>query len=124
APEAGPGPPPGPAARRGTVLAVVLATFAGLVVGVLHYRWGFDEMAALFFVMGVVAGLCGGLGVAGTAAAFVEGFKAMAYAALLIRFARAIYVALHEGPTVATIVLWPVAPVAALPVAVSLSAMT
>src|SRR2546422_7183174 len=54
-----PGPPPGPAARRGTVLAVVLATFAGLVVGVLHYRWGFDEMAALFFVMGVVAGLCG-----------------------------------------------------------------
>ena len=119
APEAGHGPPPGPAARRGTVLAVVLATFAGLVVGVLHYRWGFDEMAALFFVMGVVAGLCGGLGVAGTAAAFVEGFKAMAYAALLIGFARAIYVALDEGRIVDTIVRGLFTPVAGLPVALS-----
>ncbi len=76
-------------------------------------------MAALFFVMGVVAGLCGGLGVAGTAAAFVEGFKAMAYAALLIGFARAIYVALDEGRIVDTIVRGLFTPVAGLPVALS-----
>src|SRR6266699_3947084 len=45
--------------RRGTVLALVLATFGALVVGVLRYGWGFNEMAALFFAMGVVAGLAG-----------------------------------------------------------------
>src|SRR2546422_7088206 len=37
--------------RRGTVLALVLATFGALVVGVLRYGWGFNEMAALFFAM-------------------------------------------------------------------------
>src|SRR5437763_3302249 len=109
------GPPP----SRGTVLVVVLAAFAGLVVGVLRYRWGFDEMAALFFVMGVVAGLCGGLGVGGTAAAFVDGFRAMAYAALLIGFARAIYVALDQGRIVDTIVRGLITPVAGMPLALS-----
>ena len=119
APEAGSGPPRGPPPSHGTVLVVVLAPFAGLVVGVLQYRWGFDEMAALFFVMGVVAGLCGGLGVGGTAAAFVDGFRAMAYAALLIGFARAIYVALDQGRIVDTIVRGLFTPVAGLPLALS-----
>ena len=63
-------------------LAVVLATFVLLVVGVLRLGWGFDQMAALFFAMGVVAGLVGGLRVAGTAEGFVAGFQSMAYAAL------------------------------------------
>src|SRR5256885_12267562 len=40
----------------------------------------------------------------GTAAAFVAGFRAMAYAALLIGFARAIFVTLEEGRIVDTIV--------------------
>src|SRR6266571_5358402 len=40
--------------RRGAVLLLVLATFAALVVGVLHHGWGFNEMAALFLAMGVV----------------------------------------------------------------------
>src|SRR3989449_6045283 len=57
--------------RRGTVLALVLATFGAFVVGVLRYGWGFNEMAALFFAIGVVAGVAGRLGVGGTPAAFV-----------------------------------------------------
>src|SRR5437879_887115 len=118
---AGPAEPP---ARRGAVLGVVLATFAGLVVGVLRYGWGFDQMAALFFAMGVVAGLVGGLRVGGTAAAFVDGFASMAYAALLIGFARAIYVALDEGHIVDTIVRGLFAPLAGLPLALSALGMT
>src|SRR5207249_861379 len=50
-------PPPESSARRGAVLVVVLATFVGLVVGVLRHGWGFDQMAALFFAMGIVAGV-------------------------------------------------------------------
>jgi len=46
--------------RRGAVLTLVLVAFAALVVGVLRLDWGFNEMAALFFAMGVVAGLVGG----------------------------------------------------------------
>ena len=105
--------------RRIAVLALVLATFVALVVGVLSLRWGFNEMAALFFVMGVVAGLAGGLGVGGTAEAFVEGFRSMAYAALLIGFARAIYVALDDGRIVDTIVHGLFTPLVHLPIALA-----
>ena len=101
--------------RRGAVLLLVLRSFAALVTGVLRSGWGFDEMAALFFLMGVVAGLVGGLGVGGTADAFVAGFRSMAYAALLIGFARAIFVTLEQGRIVDTIVHGLFAPVAALP---------
>src|SRR5207253_726319 len=85
------------AMSRGAVLILVLVAFAALVVGVLRFGWGFNEMAALFFAMGVVAGLVGGLGVGGTADALVAGFRSMAYAALLIGFARAIFDTLEEG---------------------------
>ena len=104
-------------ARRAAVLVLVLVTFAVLVVGVLRAGWGFNEMAALFFVMGVVAGLVGGLGVGGTAEAFVTGFRSMAYAALLIGFARAIFVTLDEGRIVDTIVHGLFTPLANLPLA-------
>ena len=104
-------------ARRATVLVLVLVTFGALVVGVLRAGWGFNEMAALFFVMGVVAGLAGGLGVGGTAEAFVTGFRSMAYAALLIGFARAIFVTLDEGRIVDTIVHGLFTPLANLPLA-------
>ena len=76
-------------------------------------------MSALFFAMGVVAGLVGGLGVAGTAEAFADGFRAMAYAGLLIGFARAIYVVLDEGRIVDTIVHGLFTPIAGLPLALS-----
>ena len=109
--------------RRGVVLALVLVTFAALVIGVLRAGWGFNEMAALFFALGIVAGLAGGLGVAGTADAFVAGFRSMAYAALLIGFARAIFVTLAEGRIVDTIVQGLFTPVAQFPLALSAVAM-
>jgi len=105
--------------RQITVLLLVLATFAVLVWGVLRHHWGFDEMSALFFAMGVVAGFVGGLGVAGTAQAFVDGVRAMAYAGLLIGFARAIYVVLDEGRIVDAIVHGLFTPIAGLPLALS-----
>jgi uncharacterized ion transporter superfamily protein YfcC len=105
--------------RRGAVLTLVLVAFAALVVGVLRLDWGFNEMAALFFAMGVVAGLVGGLGVGGTANALVTGFRSMAYAALLIGFARAIFVTLEDGRIVDTIVHGLFTPVAQLPLALA-----
>jgi uncharacterized ion transporter superfamily protein YfcC len=102
-------------ARQGIVLALVLLTFAVFVYGVLRLGWDFNQMAALFFLMGVVAGLVGGLGVGGTAQAFVDGFGGMAFAALLIGFARSIYVVLDQGAIVDTIVHALLAPISHLP---------
>ncbi|MFQ5537628.1 MAG: YfcC family protein [Gemmatimonadota bacterium] len=98
-----------------SVLGLVAATFAILVWGLLSLGWDFDHLSALFFVMGVVVGAAAGLGITGTAEAYVKGFRSMAYAALLIGFARAIFVVLEEGRIVDTIVYGMFTPLDNLP---------
>ena len=105
--------------RDATVLLLVIIAFAIFIVGVMKYGWDFDQMSALFFVMGVAAGLIGGLGVAGTADGFVEGFQSMAYAAMLIGFARAIFVVASQGKIIDTIVNGLFAPISHFPVGVA-----
>jgi uncharacterized ion transporter superfamily protein YfcC len=109
--------------RDAVVLLMVLATFATYVFGILKLDWGFNEMSGLFFAMGCVAGLVGGLGIGGTVEGYIRGFREMAFAGILIGFARAIYVVLQDGKIVDTIVSGLVAPVAALPVTLSALAM-
>ncbi len=99
------------------VLAIVIAAFAVFVFGVIRLGWDFDQMAAVFFGMGIAAGLTGGLGAEGTAGGFIKGFASMAYAAMLIGFARGIYVALDQGRIIDTIVRALVVPLEHLPVA-------
>ena len=105
--------------RHGIILSLVLLTFVMFVVGVMKFGWGFDQLSAIFFIMGVLAGLIGGLRFNGTAEAFVEGFRSMAYAALLIGFARAIHLVLEQGHVVDTIVHGMFVPIADLPPALS-----
>jgi uncharacterized ion transporter superfamily protein YfcC len=97
------------------ILLSILAAFAIYIYGAQRLGWEFDQLAALFFVVGVLAGLLGRLGLAGTADAFVDGFRAMAFAALLIGFARAIYVVMNEGQIVDTVVHGLFTPIAELP---------
>ena len=105
--------------QTAVILALVGIAFAAFIAGVLGWDWGFDQMAAVFFVMGVAAGLIGKLGISGTAEAFVEGFQSMAYAALLIGFARAIFVVMEDGHVVDTLVSAMFQPLVHLPVAAS-----
>ncbi len=109
--------------RHALVLLSVVLAFVAFVVGVLRYHWDFDQLAAVFFVMAVAAGLLGGLRLSGTVDAFVDGLRSMAFAALLIGFARGIYVVLEEGRVVDTIVHGLFAPVAELPVTLAALAM-
>lgn len=106
-------------ARDGLILTLVGATFVVLVWGLMVRGWGFNDMSALFFLMGCAAGALAGLGVSGTADAYVKGFREMAYAALLIGFARAIFVVLEDGRIVDTIVHAMFSPLEGLPVLAS-----
>jgi len=106
------------------ILAVVVATFAFLVVGVFRWDWDFEQMTALFFASGILCGIIGGLGTSGTIKSFISGFKDMAYAALLIGFARAIYVVLEDGVIIDSLVNGLFSPLSQLPVAVSLTGIT
>lgn len=98
--------------RHAVVLLAVLVSFGVYVYGTLRHDWGFNEMSALFFLMGVAAGLVGGLRVTRTAEAFIEGFRSMAFAAVLIGVARAIFVVLDRGKVVDTIIHAMVTPLA------------
>jgi len=109
--------------RHVGVVLIVLLAFAVFVYGVLRLGWDFNQMSAVFFAMGIAAGLIGGLGLGGTAEAFVEGFKSMAYAGLLIGFARAIYVVLDQGSIIDTLVHGMFAPIAGLPTLLSAAGM-
>ena len=109
--------------RTAVILLMVGLAFTIFIGGVLAWHWEFEQMAAVFFVMGVAAGLVGRLGVNGTAEAFVKGFQSMAYAAILIGFARAIFVVMEDGHVVDTLVSALFKPLAHLPVAASAAGM-
>jgi uncharacterized ion transporter superfamily protein YfcC len=102
-----------------TILTSIVLALAVYVYGAQHLGWEFDQLSAMFFAVGLLAGLLGRLGANGTAEAFVEGFRSMAYASLLIGFARAIYVVLSEGRIVDTLVNGLFAPIAGLPATLS-----
>jgi uncharacterized ion transporter superfamily protein YfcC len=105
----------GSTGRHAAVLLVMAATFGVLLFGVIRLEWGIDELATLFFTMGIAAGLIGGLGINGTARSFVAGFQALAFGALIIGFARAILVVLEQGAIIDTMVAGLVAPLVGLP---------
>jgi uncharacterized ion transporter superfamily protein YfcC len=102
-----------------TILGSIFLALGLYVYGAQHLDWEFDQLSAMFFAVGVLAGMLGRLGPDGTAEAFVDGFRSMAYASLLIGFARAIYVVLNEGKIVDTLVNGLFSPIAGLPAALS-----
>jgi len=101
------------------IFGLVGATFVILVVGIGSWGWDFDHMSAAFFIMGLMIGLLAGMGLSGTAEAYVRGFRGMAYAALLIGFARAIFVVLDDGRIVDTMVHAMFTPLEGLPLIAS-----
>jgi uncharacterized ion transporter superfamily protein YfcC len=102
--------------RHTAVLIATIAAFTTFIVGVLHFGWEFEQMAGVFLGLGLAAGLLGGLGIEGTSRAFVDGFRAMSYAALMIGVARGVFVVLDQGHIVDTIINFLVAPLSHLPV--------
>ncbi len=110
-----PAPDPALTRRLNVVLLLTLAALVMVPIGLQRLGWGFDELSAMFLIVGVAAGLVAGMGASGTASAFAEGFRAMAGAALLIGFAKAISVVLEQGIVLDTIVQGLVAPLDQLP---------
>jgi uncharacterized ion transporter superfamily protein YfcC len=109
--------------RHVIIMLLVLATFGAYVYGAMRLDWGFNELAAIFFLLGLVAGIVGGLKLDGTARAYVEGFREMAFAALIIGIVRAIYVVLSDGRVIDTIVYGLFQPLGGIPGAASAVAM-
>jgi uncharacterized ion transporter superfamily protein YfcC len=85
------------------ILALLLLPMAAYVYGALRLDWGFNELSGAFLVGGIAAGLVGGLGVAGTVTAYLQGAESLLSAALMIGVARSISLVLEDGHVVDTI---------------------
>lgn len=91
-------------ARSKIILSLLALTFCGVIYGLLFLNWDFNEMSASFFALGIVAGLIGQLGVNGTGESYIDGFKEMMFAAILLGLANSISLLLKEGMIMDTIV--------------------
>lgn len=86
---------------------IVLMTFAlsliMLVVGVIKLDWFIEEIAAMFFVMGILVGLISGLKSDALVKSFIDGAKDLVGTAFIIALARATLVISRDGQIIDTI---------------------
>ncbi len=92
--------------------AIVVISFGAIIYGSLQLKWGINHYSVIFFMMAVFCGIIGGLGMNGTAQAFVRGCGTMAYAALVIGMARGISVVMTDGKIIDTVVYYLSLPIA------------
>jgi uncharacterized ion transporter superfamily protein YfcC len=106
-------------AQHKLILVIVGMAFVILIIGLMAWGWSFNEMAAEFFVVALLAGMLGKLGWNGTCVAYVEGLREMTFAALIVGFAHGISLVLIDGKILDTIIYGLFIPMEGLPTALS-----
>lgn len=109
--------------RSTVIMALVVAAFALLIYGMLRLNWGFNEITAEFFLLGIIAGIIGKLGLNGTSEAFIEGIREMSFAALIMGLANSISLVLKEGMIIDSIIYGLFLPMQYLPASLSAVSM-
>jgi len=101
--------------KSGSICAVVVITIVALIWGVTQKGWYFNELAGLFVIMGIVAGLIGGFSPNRLADAYVRGFKDIVFGCMLIGLSRAVLIVMNEGHIIDTVVYYLSLPLQVLP---------
>jgi uncharacterized ion transporter superfamily protein YfcC len=90
-------------ARHAVTIAVLLAGFVLIPVGVNKWEWRIPELAGLFFSLGILAGIISGTGLSRMVESFLTGASEMINAAFLIGVARGVMLMLENGQVMDTI---------------------
>ena len=90
--------------RTGLILALVALTFGVVPYGLLFLGWGFNEISAGFFLLGIVAGLLARFGINRTCLIYVDGMKEMTFAVVIIGLASGIPLLLNKGQVLDTVI--------------------
>ena len=77
--------------------------FLVLMVGLLWYGWGFVEIGALFFWIGIVVPVAGGLPVTEMIDKNIEGMRSVMIAVIMMSAAQVVYFILHDALILDTI---------------------
>lgn len=91
--------------KRHVFILLIFALGVGVnIYGIFVHEWFITEMAANFFVVGMLAGLVARMRINDIFDAFIEGMKLVVFGAIIIGFARAILVVLESGLIIDTII--------------------
>jgi uncharacterized ion transporter superfamily protein YfcC len=85
------------------IFLLMIAPMAAYVYGAIALGWGFNELTAGYVAAAIVAGLVGGLSLAGTLDAYLKGMQSLLAASIMVGVARSISVVLTEGRVIDTI---------------------
>lgn len=101
--------------RKKIILIIMTLGILSMGWGITQKDWGFNEMSALFFVVGFSCGIIGNLGINGTAKAFTEGFGEMIFAGVIVGLARSIYIILENSAIIDPLIQGLFTPLEGLP---------
>jgi len=87
-----------------TILGAVILTVIGMKYGFNGVTWAIDDVSAVFFLSGIVAGLIGKMKGHEISDAFIAGAKNAIGGALIVGVARGVYWVLNTGNVNATII--------------------
>lgn len=89
--------------RQKCVLLVFIVCFAIIIYGLIVKGWFMSEMAAMFLLMGILAGIIGGLSLNEMGQEFVLGMKDFVYAGVIIGISRGVLSVAENGMIIDTI---------------------
>ena len=88
------------------IMNILGFTVVFLLIGVIAYGWYVAEIGALFFGMGLAAGIAVNQGVNTITKQFIEGMKDIFSAAFIVGLAGGIVIILNNGKTIDSIMYW------------------
>ncbi len=83
--------------RRVLALLLLVGGFLILMWGLLRHAWGFTEIGALFFWIGIVVPVAGGLSLREMIDKNIEGMRSVMIAVIMMSAAQVIYFILHDA---------------------------
>ena len=109
--------------KYGIILILSFGGIGFMIYGITSLDWGYIEMSALFFVIGIACGLVGGMGLNGTARTYVAGFGEMIFAGFIVGLARSVYLVLEKGEIIDPLIQSLFSPLESMPEALAVAGM-
>ena len=90
--------------RHGLVLVAFAATMVYMVYGIIEHGFYIDELSAIFLMLGVIAGVLGGLSPTKMADSFIQGCRNMLVPCIMVGMCKATTIVLTDASVLDTII--------------------
>ncbi len=101
------------------IYIVFIIGVIAILYGTYNFGWGVVDIAAVFLIVGLISGLIERFSFSKIADEFVAGAKGIVFGALIVGFAKAIYVIMEQTMILDTIINWLVKGIGIFPASIS-----